>query len=321
MVEKKKILFIGGSLNQTTMAHQVARQLQKDFECFFTPYFCDYPCFTYLNRKGWFNFTVLGGTFRQQTEKYLSEQGLPVDYGGRAHDYDLVVTTSDLLIQNSIRNKKIVLIQEGITDPENLFFPLVKWFKLPRWLTGNTSATGLSGTYQCFCVASQGYRDLFVRKGVDPEKIVVTGIPNFDNAVQFLDNTFPFRDYVLAATSDIRETKRFDNRAKFIKEVLDIAGERPVIFKLHPNEKAARASKEIRSQAPEAIILQEGDPGPMVANCSELVTQFSSLVYIGLALGKKVHSYFNLEKLKRLLPLQNGGTSGEKIAGVCRQLL
>ena len=30
-----------------------------------------------------------------------------------------------------------------------------------------------------FCVASEGYRDLFISKGVKPEKIYVTGIPNF----------------------------------------------------------------------------------------------------------------------------------------------
>jgi len=59
----------------------------------------------------------------------------------------------------------------------------------------------------------------------------------------------------------------------------------------------------------------------MIANCDALITQYSSVVYIGLALGKEVHSYFDVEKLKRLTPLQNGGTSGRNIAQVCRGLL
>jgi hypothetical protein len=35
--------------------------------------------------------------------------------------------------------------------------------------------TGLSHVYAAFCAASSGYRDLFVRKGVRPERIEVTG--------------------------------------------------------------------------------------------------------------------------------------------------
>jgi hypothetical protein len=44
-----------------------------------------------------------------------------------------------------------------------------------------TAATGLSDAYHAFCVASEGYRDFFIRKGARPEKIIITGIPNFDN--------------------------------------------------------------------------------------------------------------------------------------------
>ena len=56
----------------------------------------------------------------------------------------------------------------------------------------------------------------------------------------------------------------------------------------------------------------------MVANCQELITQWSTLVYVGIVLGKKVHSYFDVEELKRLIPQQNGGTSANKIAEICR---
>jgi len=41
-------------------------------------------------------------------------------------------------------------------------------------------------------------------------------------------------------------------------------------------------------------------------------------VYTGIALGKKVHSWFDTEKLYRLMPIQNHGTSAENIACICR---
>ncbi len=316
----KKVLFIGGSVNQTSMGHAVAKHLEDDYDCYFTPYYCD-GLLRLMAQAGWLDFTVIGGRFRAQTEAYLRENDLQVDYTGQRQNYDLVVTGSDLLIQKNISNKKIVLIQEGMTDPENLMFHLVKWLGLPRWLAGNTSANGLSDAYQVFCVASEGYRDFFVEKGVKPEKIVVTGIPNFDDLAQLLDNDFPHKNYVLVATSDVRETKRFDGRKKFIRRCLEIADGRPIIFKLHPNEKIKRATREIEALAPHALVFADGNTGHMIANCDALITQYSSVVYIGLVLGKEVHSYFDVERLKKLTPVQNGGASAKKIAGVCRALL
>ena len=64
-----------------------------------------------------------------------------------------------------------MLVQEGMTDPENFMYQVVKRVRvLPRWFA-STAATGLSGYYDRFCVASEGYRDLFVGKGCDPSKI------------------------------------------------------------------------------------------------------------------------------------------------------
>src|SRR5207249_7217172 len=114
----------------------------------------------------------------------------------------------------------------------------------PRYLA-STAATGLSHAYDYFCVASQGYRDLFIRKGVDPAKIRITGIPNFDNCASALDNDFPYRGYVLVATSDMRETFKYENRKAFIEKCLRIADGRQLIFKLHPNENIARATVEL----------------------------------------------------------------------------
>src|SRR5262249_30896868 len=154
------------------------------------------------------------------------------------------------------------------------------------------------------CVASPGYRDLFARKGADPERIVVTGIPNFDDCQRYRQNDFPDRDYVLVCTSDTRETMKFDNRARFIRRCVKIAAGRPMIFKLHPNENWKRNTREINRWAPGAKVLTRGSAEEMVANSSVLIVQYSTLAYVGLALGKEVHAYADVEQLRRLLPLQ-----------------
>jgi hypothetical protein len=45
------------------------------------------------------------------------------------------------------------------------------------------------------------------------------------------------------------------------------------------------------------------------------------VAFIGMALGKELHSHMNLAKVYGLLPLQNGGQSASNIAQVCRNLL
>jgi len=314
----QNILFICGSLNQTTMMHQIARHL-PEHHCYFTPYYAD-GLLGLIARKGWLNNSVLGGRHRRDTETYLAKEQLPVDEGGRAHRYDLVVTSTDLIIQKNIRGRRMVLVQEGITEPEGLVYSLVRALKLPRFLA-NTAATGLSDAYTRFCVASPGYRDLFIRKGVKPEKIVVTGIPNFDHVESFRQNDFPYHDFVLAATSSRRETLHLDNRIQYIQKARRIAGDRQLIFKLHPNENIARARREIRTYAPEALIYSDGDIRPMIANCAALVAQYSSVIYFALALGKEVHTDADLSVLRRLMPIQNGGASARQIAEVCRKVM
>jgi hypothetical protein len=207
-----------------------------------------------------------------------------------------------------------------MTDPENLTYKMVKTFKLPLYLA-STSTTGLSHAYQKFCVASEGFKRHFINKGVKPERLEVTGIPNFDNALEYTKNNFPYRDYALVATSDARETFKFDRRKAFIKKAKALAGQRQMIFKLHPNERVQRATKEIKSIVPEALVFHDGNAHEMVANCSMLITQYSSLVFTGIALNKEVHSYFDVQRLKEMAPIQNGGRSAENIANVCKEYL
>jgi hypothetical protein len=312
-----KALFVCGSLNQTKMMYEISRHLPQ-FDKYFTPYFCD-GLGRIVQRSGALDFTVLGGRFMQRTLDFLEQQGVAFDYEGRDRRYDLVVTCSDLIVPRRIRDTKLVLVQEGMTDPENFAFHLVRALRLPRWMA-QTSTTGLSDLYDRFCVASEGYRDLFIGKGVRPEKLRVTGIPNFDHCESYLDNDFPHRDYVLVATSDMRETFKYENRRKFIDKARRIADGRPLIFKFHPNEDPRRAGAEVERYAPEALHFSEANTDHMIANCQALVTRYSSVVYVAAALGKEIHSDLPLEVLQRLLPLQNGGASGRNIAQECLKL-
>lgn len=312
-----KALFVCGSLNQTKMMHQVSRHLPQ-FDQYFTPYFCD-GLGELVQRSGALDFTVLGGRFRERTMRYLMEQGVALDFEGRDRRYDLVVTCSDLIVPRRIRGTRLVLVQEGMTDPESFAYHLVRTLRLPRWVA-QTSTTGLSDLYDIFCVASHGYRDLFVGKGVRPEKVRVTGIPNFDHCEAYRDNDFPHRNYVLVATSDMRETFKYENRRKFIDKAKRIADGRPLIFKFHPNEDPHRASREVERFAPEALYFSEGNTDHMIANCEALVTRYSSVVFVAAALDKEIHSDLSPDTLGRLLPMQNGGASARNIAQECLRL-
>lgn len=320
---RKKALFVCGSVNQTKQMHQVALQL-PEVDAYYTSYFSD--GFVELCRRlRLIDFTILGWQWRRKCMRYLRAHGLRMDHEGTrlGIDYDLVVTSSDVLMPKSILDKRIVGVQEGITDPERFWYWVRKVLPFfPRWAAG-TAWTGTSNLFDRFCCASEGYREHFIERGADPSKLVVTGIPNFDDCAKYRDNTFPHRDYVLVCTSDTRETWKFDNRKRFIQRAVAIAAEKkqPLFFKLHPNENRARSTAEINRWAPGAKVFYDGSAEEMVANASTLICQYSTLAFVGLALEKEVHSYFGLEKLRRLLPLQCGGLAAYNIAEVCRGLL
>jgi len=315
---RKKILFICGSLNQTTQMHKIAEEL-PEAEHYFTPHYHD-GIYEFYRRLGILEFSILGDKMVRRCMAYLARHNLPIDYKGMNNTYDLVVTCADVVVPKNIRDKDVVLVQEGMTDPENFLYHLVKTFPfLPRWIA-STSTFGLSNAYRKFCVASEGYRDLFIRKGVDPSKIAVTGIPNFDDCAGFQRNDFAFKHFVLVCTSDARDTFKIENRRRVIENAVKIAAGRTLIFKLHPNEDAERATKEIRRYAPGAVIFESGNTEAMIANCDVLITQFSSTVFVGIALGKEVHSNYDVGELRRLCPIQNN-SAARNIASVCREIL
>ncbi len=315
---RKRIFFICGSMNQTTQMHQVSEHL-REYEHAFSPYYV-HGFDEILRKLGLIEFTIAGNKLAGRCQRYLQDHGLAIDYQGRNQPYDLVVTCSDVYLQKNIRDNRIVLVQEGITDLESVMFHLVKRLRfLPLWFAGN-STTGLSDAYRAFCVASEGYRDFFIRKGVRPEKIVVTGIPNFDDCRRYSSNDFPYRHYVLVCTSALRETFRGEDRKAFIRKAVDIAGRRRLIFKLHPNENMERATREIRRHASGAMVFATGSAEEMIANCDVLITRFSSTAFVGLALGKETYSDLSMDEMRRLTPVQHG-SAAPNIANVCRRIL
>jgi hypothetical protein len=316
---KGNILFVCGSLNQTTQMHKIAQEMGA-YNCHFAPYYAD-GFEDFAARAGLLDFTVLGGRHMRESRKYLADNNLAVDERGEGRDYDLVFSCSDLIVQNNIRGKRTVLIQEGITEPEGRLYRLYKTFPLlPRYIA-NTATNGLSNSYDLFCVASEGYREHFIRKGVRADKIAVTGIPNFDNLSLHRDNNFPLHDYVLVATTPYRETFRHDDRAAFIQRCVKIANGRPLIFKLHPTENAARAKREINQLAPGAEVYTHGNINPMIANAAVVITQQSTCTFVALALKKETHTSLDKNELQRLMPIQNGGTSAKRIASIGLRLM
>ena len=319
---KKKILFIVGSVNQTSQMHQISAQLADTYECWFSQFYADTPLINWGIRQGWLDHTILAGKFRTDAEAYLRSFGLNIDYQAKRNHYDLAVVCTDLLVPGAIRATKSIWVQEGMVDEVTWLTKAVKMLGLPRYFSVGTSLNGSSNLCDMYCVASEGYKSFFANMGTEAGKILVTGIPNFDNVRQFLTNDFPHRDYVMVATSDIRETFRRDDRLAFISKAVDMARGRQLLFKLHPNEVRERAEAEIRQIAPpDTLVFQQGNTNEMIANCTELITQYSTVVYVGMALGKPVSSYFDLDELRRLTPIQNGGTSAATIARICHDFI
>jgi hypothetical protein len=318
----KKILFLTGSMNQTSQMFQIAREL-PEYDCWFSQMFSDSPVISYLkNKTSLLDKTIISEPHRKKSEAFLKEHGCNIDYEARLNTYDLAVCCSDLIFPKKLRSIKTIWVQEGMIDRVTLLSKIVKALKLSPTLCFNTSLNGATNQCDLYCAASEGYRRYISRMGTDKAKVFVTGMINYDNAAQYLDNDFPHHGYIMVATTDMRETARPENRVKFIKHCVSLAKGRPLLFKLHPNENFKRAISEIRKHTPDGtLIYTEGNTSHMIANCEELITQFSTVVYTGIALGKKVYSYFDVEELKQLSPLQNGGRSAQNIADLCRQYI
>jgi len=313
-----RVLLICGTANQTTQLHAVARQL-PECELHFSPFYSE-GYREWMGRVGLLENSIMGTWIRAQCLDYLRSQGLSTDLGGKNGPYDLVISCSDLLVPANVDERRLLVVQEGMLDLPSWWSHVVQQLQLSPYFCG-TVLTGARGHYARMCVASEGFRELIASRGGPRHKLVVTGIPNFDNCAAFHHNHIPDRDFLLAATSDLRETFRTDDRRRFLKRLGELARGRQIIIKLHPNERKARALREISEVLPEARVLTKYKVEELIANCSTLVTQVSSTTFVGLALGKEVYSDLDLEEMRLLLPLQNAGASAAHIADEVRDLL
>ncbi|MEM6724607.1 MAG: hypothetical protein AAF598_11245 [Bacteroidota bacterium] len=303
---------------------QIAKLL-PEYDCYFSQFYSDSKFVNWIVRRGWMDTTILAGKFRADSERILKENNMKLDYRGLKFDdeYDLSILCTDLIVPKKARKSgKVIWIQEGMVDRVTLGSRLVKLLGLPRYLAMGTSLNGSSDICDVYCCASEGYKDFFTKMGTSRDKLIVTGIPNYDDLIKYKNNNFEHKGYVMVATSDIRETFKKEDRIAFIKKCVDIANGRQLLFKFHPNEDFERGTAEIRSVAPEdTLIYTSGSTNEMIANAVELITQWSTVVYVGMAFDIPVHSYFNVGELRQLMPQQNGGSSAEKIAHIARAFM
>jgi len=321
---RKKIIFVVGSMNQTTQMLQIAAHIESEFDCYFTQFFPDLWVERMIHKGGFLENTIMSGKIKENSEKHILDLGKKLDYAGKTlgHNYDLAVLCTDMLVSRSFRKTKTIWVQEGMMDPMTQWSKIIHKLGLPGYFAMNTSLNGTANLADIYCSASESYKSHLSSMGTDYNKIIATGIPNFDNIEQYRNNDFPHKDYVMVATSDIRECFGKEDRIGFLQDCVEKANGRQLLFKLHPNEIVERAVSEIKSVTPEnTLIFPVGDPYPMIANCAELITQWSTLVYVGIVLGKPIHSYFSKEELFRLTPKQTGGQSAAIIADICKQYI
>src|SRR5262249_19998606 len=187
-MNRPRVLLIGGNYNHTTMMHAIGRELAADCDCVYTPYYCDdNSVLDWMRRFGLLEFVALGHEFRRRCLTYLASHELAIDLGGKRGGYDLVVTCSDLIVPANV-SAPLVGVQEGMIDPQLFWWKVMQKFprlELPRWAAG-TACTGLSHAYDAYCVASDGYRRDFIERGARADKIVVTGLPNFDDYKRYI---------------------------------------------------------------------------------------------------------------------------------------
>ena len=74
MTQKKKILFICGSMNITTQIHQIAQEL-PEYPHYFTPFYAD-GFLALLNKLKLLEFTIIGDKRASQSLRYLESKDL-----------------------------------------------------------------------------------------------------------------------------------------------------------------------------------------------------------------------------------------------------
>ena len=92
-----RVLFVGGSPNQTGQMLQIARAL-PEVEAWFTPYYSDWLHHLMLMRGGAVEPAINGYKRRGLCADTLNALGLRVDLGAERNDYDLWVCPNDAVV-------------------------------------------------------------------------------------------------------------------------------------------------------------------------------------------------------------------------------
>lgn len=104
---KKKILFIVGSMNQTSQMHQIADQL-TDYDCWFSQFFTDYTLINSLiKRTSLLDSTILAGQFKVNSDNYLVANNLQIDYQGKKINTTWLFTVQICISQSGCSKLKL----------------------------------------------------------------------------------------------------------------------------------------------------------------------------------------------------------------------
>lgn len=120
------------------------------------------------------------------------------------------------------------------------------------------------------------------------------------NRQRYRLNDFADKGYVLCRTSDVRRLLVEDRKSSRSVREGRRRAQQAALYGF--TSTSCWLLDEIKSRVPNARVFTSGSAEEMVANCDTLVCKYSTLAYVGLALGKEVFSLFDLEELKACSP-------------------
>lgn len=171
-IDEPQILFVCGSPERAEALHRIANEL-GECRVWFTAYYGG-PLVTMLRELGLLEHTAAGKGPGERCLRYLRSHHLPIDLGGRRGRYDLIVTSSDLVLPANVRGHRLVVVGtrsvQRTVAAERFMWRIAQG--LSRWL-----GTDPRGARCRVCVASNEDRDFFLDLGVSEERIVATGVP------------------------------------------------------------------------------------------------------------------------------------------------
>jgi len=316
---KKNILFIGSTVDQIKVMHTISDHLNPVHNCFFTPFYLD-NVVSKLGLSRQLENIVFGKNYREDIFDYIQNNDLKLDECGESNHYDLVVTFSTLIIPKNIRNSRIVLLQDLMNEPRNFMAYFTKWFKFSSYLN-KPSSINLFERYDVVCVASPGYRKRFIRNGADPDKIALTGIPEFTTFPDTLPDDVLQRGVVHLVTLPLWGSLEKEYRKDLQMNLNWIADGRPIYFKLLPTDQPIIATRKIKNTLLNVRVFTGSRNHLKNIYERGLISKRTACLFTASVIGDKLHIFADAEVLRHLKPYQNSTASAEKIANVCKNLM